>query len=185
MTGKFLFRYKHTFLLTGFLVSFLVFHSYAQSPIDQKRIDAAILDIYSTISGPIGKERDWQHWKEQFVTNPQFGYVAANQLYGTPGQARLKLLTLDEFIGTSGVYMKAEGFYEKEIHRETHQFGHLIQVFSTYECRKKETDAKPFMRGINSIMLVEDAGKFKIASLIWEQETDSNPIPTIYLPSTK
>jgi len=182
MLGSYLKIYRKPFLIAGAVLGFiqLGFPAHAQT-IDQKKIDAAVQDIYATISGPAGKARDWEHWKELFTTDGKLGVV----ITGKDGQTKLRTLTPDEFIASSGKYMESKGFYEKEIHREMQRYAHLVQVFSTYECRTNETDAQPMMRGINSIVLVEEAGKLKIASLIWEQETQQNPLPINYLPSAK
>lgn len=169
-------------LLAAILSLLITFQVQAQSAAaDEKKVDAAIQEIYSTISGPAGKVRDWQRWKDMFATDAKMGVV----VMGKDGQTKLRFFSPEEFIRTSGKYMEEQGFFEKEIHRETEQFGHLVQVFSTYEGRTKETDSKPLMRGINTILLVEEAGKLKIASLIWEQETTAILLPAKYLPLTK
>ena len=47
-------------------------------------------------------------------------------------------------------------FFEREAARKTDCFGNVCQVFSTYESRRAPSDEKPFVRGINSIQLVND-----------------------------
>ena len=83
---------------------------------------------------------------------------------------------------------KAKGdptsFFEKEIARRTDCFGNVCQVFSTYESRRAPSDEKPFMRGINSIQLVNDGHRWWIASVAWDQERADNPIPPQYLPNS-
>lgn len=79
----------------------------------------------------------------------------------------------------------ATGFHEKELSRRTDCFGNICQIFSTYESRYTESDAKPFQRGINSIQLVHDAQRWWIASCIWDFERSDNIIPPQYLPGAK
>src|SRR5262249_27493719 len=77
------------------------------------------------------------------------------------------------------------GFFEREIARRTDCFGNVCQIFSTYESRHPEPDAKPFERGVNSIQLVRDGKRWWIASVAWDAERADNPLPTQYLPAAK
>jgi hypothetical protein len=77
------------------------------------------------------------------------------------------------------------GFFEKEIGRRSDCFGNVCQIFSAYEGRNLAGDEKPFVRGINSIQLVKDGRRWWIASVAWDVETASNPIPPAYLPQGK
>ena len=80
---------------------------------------------------------------------------------------------------------EAAGFVEKEIGRRSDCFGNVCQIFSAYEGRYLAADEKPFVRGINSIQLVKDGRRWWIASVAWDVETASNPIPAAYLPQGK
>ena len=62
-------------------------------------------------------------------------------------------------------------------------FGNVCQVFSTYESRRAPSDEKPFMRGINSIQLVNDGKRWWVASVVWDTEKPDKPIPAQYLPN--
>jgi hypothetical protein len=76
-----------------------------------------------------------------------------------------------------------EGFFEKEVARQTEVFGHIAHVFSTYESRHSLEDAKPFARGINSIQLMNDGKRWWIITIYWQAEDDKNPLPEKYLKS--
>ena len=78
-------------------------------------------------------------------------------------------------------YFAEHGFYEKEIARRTEQFGQIAHVWSTYESRYNSDDPKPFMRGINSIQLFYDGGRWWIVTVYWQQESPEHPIPERYL----
>jgi len=78
-------------------------------------------------------------------------------------------------------YFAEHGFFEKEIARRTEQFGHIAQVWSTYESRHNADDLEPFMRGINSIQLFHDGNRWWIVNIYWQQESAEDPIPTKYL----
>ena len=74
------------------------------------------------------------------------------------------------------------GFFEKEIHRKVDTFGNIAQVFSTYESFYSESDETPFMRGINSIQLLNDGKRWWVINIYWAQETEEDSIPKKYLP---
>ena len=142
-------------------------------------LDLAILELYGVISGPAGQKRDWEKFKTMFASGAQMGIVFINK----EGIATYKRITPDEYIASSGKYVEENGFFENEISRRTERFGQLVNVWSTYEARNKATDPKPAMRGINSIQFVKIGDQYRIASLIWQQETENLPLPAIYLPS--
>ncbi|MDO5968853.1 hypothetical protein Q4Q35_03455 [Flavivirga aquimarina] len=41
---------------------------------------------------------------------------------------------------------------------------------------------KPFMRGINSIQLLNDGDRWWVINIYWTQETEAKTIPIKYLP---
>ena len=75
------------------------------------------------------------------------------------------------------------GFFETELARTTDSFGQIVHVFSTYEARHAPADAKPFMRGINSIQLYNDGKRWWIVNLLWRAEDAKLALPERYLKS--
>lgn len=74
------------------------------------------------------------------------------------------------------------GFFERQIAARTDEFGTIVHVFSTYESRRGAGDPKPLARGINSIQLMKQTGRWWVVTVMWDQERPDNPIPTKYLP---
>ena len=71
-------------------------------------------------------------------------------------------------------------FYEKEIGRTVNQFGNVAQVFTSYEFTAGTTPPLN-KRGINSIELIKEKGRWFIMSISWDDESKEQPIPSIYL----
>jgi hypothetical protein len=90
-------------------------------------------------------------------------------------------LTVEEFIGRASPALAAQGFFEREVARREERFGRVSHVFSTYEKRRAASDAAPYARGVNSIQLVEEGGRWWILSVAWDEERPGNPLPTRYL----
>lgn len=74
---------------------------------------------------------------------------------------------------------------EVEISRRTELFGHIAQIFSTFEDRISLEDEEPVARGINSFQLVFSEDRWLIISMIWDHESESRVIPSQYLKSVK
>lgn len=141
-------------------------------------IDNTIKTLYNTISGDKGTKRNWGQFKFLFYKDAKLIPSGENK----EGQFKLRFMSPEDYIKSSGKWLEDNGFFEKEIHRETQQFGNLVHVFSTYECYYKSTDEKPFMRGINSIQLIYDNNRWWIVNIYWTNETEKNKLPKAYLP---
>lgn len=141
-------------------------------------IDSTINTLYSVISGDAGKERDWDLFKFLFHKDAKLIPSGKNK----EGKHLARFITPDDYINSSGKWLLENGFHEIEINREVNTFGNISQVFSTYEAFKSKKDELPFMRGINSIQLMNDGERWWIITIFWMQESKGNPIPKKYLP---
>ena len=141
-------------------------------------IDSTIATLYDVISGEKGEARNWELFK--YLFHPQARLIPSG--ISSEGVANAQYITPEAYIESSGNWLIENGFFEKEIHRETDRFGSIAQVFSTYESFRSEKDSLPFMRGINSIQLLHDGTRWWIINIYWSQETDSNSIPATYFP---
>ncbi|MCA0152790.1 hypothetical protein [Winogradskyella vincentii] len=141
-------------------------------------LDNTIETLYSVISGDAGVERDWDLFKHLFYENAKLIPSGKNN----EGMHIARFMSPDDYINTSGKWLFENGFYEVETNRIVETFGNISHVFSTYESFKTKNDEKPFMRGINSIQLMNDGVRWWIINIYWMQESKDNPIPERYLP---
>lgn len=147
------------------------------NPADVSSVNAIIGALYDVISGEAGQKRNWDRMRTLFV--PEARMTATGQ---RPDGSRVKRsMSVEDYINTSGPYLEKNGFFEIEIGRAQHEYGSIVQVFSSYASRQKQSDANPFMRGINSIQLWNDGNRWWIISILWESETKSTPIPPQFL----
>ena len=149
----------------------------AANPTDVGSIDAILTAVYDVISGPAGKKRDWDRMRSLFIPGARLiptGPRPGNS-YGS------RVLTVEDYVARGTTLFDKEGFYEKEIARRTESFGQIAHVFSTYEARHSQDDAKPFIRGINSIQLMNDGKRWWIVTIFWQAEDMQNPLPEKYL----
>ncbi len=133
--------------------------------------------VYETISGPVGQERDWTRMKNLWL--PGARIILASQKYR--GKAAYESLNLEQFILRVSDYYRTEGFYEKELAGRLNQFGEIASYWSTFEVRKGSPTGAFNGRGINSFQMVRKEGRWWITQLVFDFESDIQPIPDRYL----
>ena len=139
---------------------------------DVRSIDAIVGAVYDVISGDKGVKRDWNRFRSLF-------HPGARMI--PTGRTGARVITPEDYIRRSGPFLEGEGFHEVEIGRRVDQFGNIAHVFSTYEARHALSEPAPFMRGINSIQLLNDGERWWVLPIAWRQETPEHPIPEQYL----
>lgn len=151
------------------------------NPADVGSIDAILHAAYDTISGPAGRQRDWDRFRSLFVSGGRLVAVVPNHQEGF----RTVVLTPEDYIQRDDPYFQNHGFFEREVARRTERFAGIAQVFSTYESRHAADDPKPFERGINSFQLMNDGRRWWIVTIFWQGETPESPIPQEFLHGVK
>ncbi|WP_425637904.1 hypothetical protein ACPUEN_00605 [Algoriphagus yeomjeoni] len=73
-----------------------------------------------------------------------------------------------------------EDFYEKELKRKVSQFGNMAQVWSAFEIRT-EPEKESTLRGLNSIQLHYENGRWWIDSWTCEMETENSAVFTEFM----
>ena len=147
----------------------------ASRPADAKDVatpEVIVAALYDVISGGAGQKRDWDRMRSLF--HPEARLVP--MLKRPDGIARCT----SPWMTTSSVrgpMLEQGGFFEQEIARKADVFGDFAHVWSTYEGRKAKGDERPFLRGINSIQLVRQQGRWWVLQILWEQEHDAGAIP--------
>ena len=165
----------------------------APNPADVSSVDAVIAALYDVISGPAGKERDWDRMRSLFVPGARLMPTSPVRPAGTPPDLPLKgneafathVYDVDGYVERASKFFAEQGFYEREVARRTESYGHIVHAWSTYESRHKADDPKPFARGINSIQLMNDGKRWWVVSIFWEAETPRTPLPQKYLKSAR
>ena len=146
------------------------------APADVATMDGIIAALYDVISGPPGKARDWNRMRSLFVPAAHMVPTRATK----EGAVRMRWMTVNDYVATSGARIENDGFHERELARKTDRFGNMAQVFSTYDGRTDKGDYHE--RGINSLQLLFDGKRWWIVSIMWVGETADTPLPADYLP---
>jgi hypothetical protein len=149
----------------------------APRPADVGTMDGILAAFYDVISGPAGQPRQWARDRTLYIPGVRFVSLSVD----SAAQIHAAVMDHQTFVDRSNGALVARGFFEQEIHRSVRRFGHLAQVFSTYEMRER-LGGPVIGRGINSIELFWDGRRWWIASAVWDDERPDNPIPPEYLP---
>ena len=149
----------------------------AARPADVASVDAIVTALYSVISGDKGVERDWNRFRSLFY--PGARMIPTGKSVRT-GKINARIASPDAYIEASESFLEGEGFHEQEIARRVDTFGNIAHVFSSYEARHTLKDAQPFLRGINSIQLLNDGSRWWVLTVAWSPETAEHPLPKAY-----
>ncbi len=144
-------------------------------PADVASVDSILKALYDGISFSAGAEPDWNRLRSLFYPGGWLVHAKAD---------KTDVLDVEAFISGGRNVIKSGkpvSFYEREIFRKLDSFDRIAQVFSTYESRFAPTDLEPFSRGINSIQLLKENGRWWVLTIFWADESSEGPVPEEYL----
>lgn len=172
-------------ILLAFVLAFAIQGAAAQkaveaNPADVSSINAIMTAVYDVISGDKDKKRDWDRFRSLFYTDARLIPSGRNAQTGVIGA---RSLSADDYVKRAEPAMAKDGFFERELARQTETYGNIAHVFSTYESRHNAADKTPFARGINSFQLLNDGKRWWVVTIYWQAETPQTPIPKKYLKS--
>lgn len=155
----------------------------AAPPQDVASPEAIVEAVYEAISGPAEREqeRDWDRLRSLFLPDARLVLPRWRSPDGEEEQV-LRAWDVEGFIDAAKGFYQDSSFYEAEVARRVDRFGHIAQVFSTYESRVGSEESDPVSRGINSVQVVHADDRWWIAHLVWDVEGPDNRIPEAYLP---
>jgi len=96
----------------------------------------------------------------------------------------MEIMDIEAFIASMRGHLESgalEYFVEREIARRVEIFGCIAHAFSTYETSYALGGRAMAKRGINSIQLLHDGGRWGILTIFWFDESPEHPIPQTYL----
>ncbi|MBF7091830.1 hypothetical protein IUY40_09775 [Flavobacterium sp. ALJ2] len=144
---------------------------------DVTTINGIMKATYEAVSGEAGEKRQWERDLSLHDPNAIYSFPlenAAEKLQHTT-------MTLKEFHKETDDMVAKTAFYENEINREVRVFGNIAHVWSTYETRLVK-NGPVARRGINSIQLYYNEGRWWIISWIFDKEKENQKIPQTFDP---
>jgi len=138
---------------------------------DVKSIDAIINAYYAVISG--SSDDPWQFERDKYIHSANAVITRLDE-NGNADSHALETEYLPMALAPR------ESFYEKELKREVSHNGNLAQVWSAFEIRTNP-EIESNIRGLNSIQLHFEKGRWWIDSWTCEMESDKNPLVSGFL----
>jgi hypothetical protein len=138
---------------------------------DLATIDDLIAAFYESTSFPFGGLPNLDRFRSLFLPNARLIQAEAGRSY---------LIDLDDYIREFHKEL-AEGqltaLSETETGRKKTQFGNGAHVLSTSEGSSRQGESTKHTKGLHSFHLVQDGGRWCIASMYWFVVEDGNPVP--------
>ncbi|WP_111710224.1 hypothetical protein [Lutibacter citreus] len=138
---------------------------------DVKSLDAIINAYYDVISG--SSNEPWEFERDKYIHSDNADITRLDE----SGKAESHTLEA-EYIPV-GLYPK-EDFYEKELKRLVSKYGNIAQVWSAFEIRT-EPNTESNIRGLNSIQLHYENGRWWIDSWTCEMESENSSVVTDFM----
>ncbi len=138
-------------------------------------LDELIAAIDSSITGPA--DRDRTCFRDIFYPEARLMPIGKNK----EGVYEPHILTVDDWI--NAVAKRAPAVLgEHQIRVEKVVWAHEAHLWSTYTV---DLDGKVAARGINSIQAVNDGKRWRILSIEWQAEDDTDKVPEKFLSAGK
>ena len=141
-------------------------------PADVATIDGLINAYYESVSGHPG-QRDGQRMLSLFIPAGKIGI-------NLTGDDPIHQLA-EDYLKTEGFLTISTDFFEREISRDTQEFGYMANVISTYGISDAMENTNYTARGVTVFQLVNHGGRWWILSTMWQRESPELPIPASLL----
>ncbi len=149
---------------------------------DVESIDALVNAYYNSLCGEAGDRR--AHNQRYASLFAKTAWVITPTLRTDEGKMIPNARPIADWM-TRYPDEREAGFYEWEVTRRTEQFGHMAQVFSTYENSDKDRDPEPNRHGITSFELAHIDGRWWIVAMQWSGQPAGQPLPERYRPKKR
>jgi len=140
----------------------------AAEPNDVATIDALITAYYESVSGHPGN-RDGERMLSLFIDG---GKISIN-LTGDEPTHQLA----EDYLRTERFLTISTDFFEREISRDTQEFGYMANVISTYGISDAMENTDYTARGVTVFQLVKHGDRWWILSTMWQREGPELPLP--------
>lgn len=137
--------------------------------------DGIIAALYGAISFPKGGSADIDSLRQVFIPEGRL-------LIPKRDQPAAQSMGVEQFIARcktvfAGDRFRGKGFRETEINRQGFRYGNIMHILSVYEAAMTDDAETIIGRGINSIQLHWENGRWWIVSMVWDDERPDNPLP--------
>jgi len=138
---------------------------------DVKSIDVIINAYYDIVSG--SNSDPWEFERDKFIHSENAVITRLDE------NGKAESHTLEAEYIPIGLLPK-EDFYEKELKRTVSKYGNIAQVWSAFEIRT-DPNTESYNRGLNSIQLHYENGRWFIDSWTCEMESEKSSVVSEFI----
>jgi len=129
---------------------------------DTAQLDALMGAFYEVISFEDGGAPDWDRMAGLFSTHARITRLTPE---GIDYMDLASFRAMAEELIEVGAFTS---FHERETARRADRFGDVMHVASAYETKVSPTARDYLERGVNSLQLIREHGRWRIISLTWD-----------------
>jgi ketosteroid isomerase-like protein len=133
---------------------------------DVDAIQALIARQFGSLCWTPGKQAAWEVFASDFHPDASL-YPAAR-----PAQRQTVQAFVARMQGLAATRLRS--FEEAVLGTEVHVFGNIAVALAACEMTENAGDTN---RGVEALLLIKDAGIWRIVSQAWDKESESKPIP--------
>ena len=135
--------------------------------------------LYRVVSAPPA-ERDWDGIRHYYHPEARLVRTGVNP----DGSTFVRVFTLDAYIENVRELLDGETrFSEVEVAQESVVFGNVARLTSVYEFTWQSPRETRRGRGVNFFTLIREAGKWRVMSIVWDNERPGLSLPPeVYAP---
>lgn len=123
--------------------------------------------LYAVISSPPG-QRDWESIRTLYHPDAR---LVRTGLDGD-GKAFARVMSFDDYVANVTELLAGVRFTENELHQQVQVFGNVAQLASVYSFTRKTETQLQTGRGVNFLTLVCIDDRWRIMSIVWDNERD-------------
>ena len=143
--------------------------------IDFREMTRALYRVVSALPG----ERDWDAIRHYY--HPQARLVRTG--VNPDGSPFVSVFSFDAYIDNVRQVLDGVRFSEVEVAQESVVFGNVARLTSVYEYKRQSSVETIRGRGVNFFTLVQEAGQWRIMSIVWDNERPGLTLPPeVYSP---
>ena len=138
------------------------------NPDDVATIDGIMTAYYESVSGHPGK-RNGERMLSLFIPG---GKIKINTDSDVPTHE-----LAEDYLRTESFLTISTDFFEREISRDTQQFGYMANILSTYGISDAMENENYTARGVTAFELVKTGDRWWILSTMWQRESEDLSLP--------
>jgi hypothetical protein len=128
--------------------------------------------LYRVVSAPPG-QRDWGSVRDYYHPDARLVRTGVNP----DGSPFARVMSLDAYIANVEERLVEVRFSEVELTHEAVVFGNVARLTSVYEFTWRSPSETRQGRGVNFFTLIFDAGRWRIMSIVWDNERSGLSLP--------